>query len=44
MERNPPLKRVLALRKFGSLGIAYPGVVVAVVTPAVLKTFPLLRA
>ena len=43
MERTPPLKRC-AFRKFGSLGSAYPGVVVAVVTPVVLKTLPLLKA
>src|SRR5207253_5130870 len=44
MERKPPLNSVLAARKFGSAGRTYPGVVVAVVTPTVLKTFPLLMA
>src|SRR5438034_1183784 len=33
MERKPPLNSELAARKFESVGIAYPGVVVAVVTP-----------
>src|SRR5256885_13184188 len=42
MERKPPLNSVLAARKFESFGLTYPGVVVAVVTPVVLKTFPLL--
>src|SRR5207237_9565470 len=44
MERKPPLNSELAARKFESVGIAYPGVVVAVVTPVVLNTFPLLMA
>ena len=44
MERKPPLNNVLAARKFGSVGITYPGVVVATVVPVVLNTFPLLRA
>src|SRR6267154_408104 len=44
MLRIPPLKNLSGLRKFGSVGNAYPCVVVAGVTPAVLKTFPLLRA
>src|SRR5207244_12991242 len=44
IERKPPLNGGLAARKFGSAGRTYPGVVVAVVTPTVLKTFPLLMA
>src|ERR1041384_4952960 len=44
MERKPPLNSVLGARKFESVGITYPGVVVAVVTPVVLNTFPLLMA
>src|SRR5439155_21949854 len=42
MERKPPLNSELAARKFGSAGLTYPGVVVAVVTPTALNTFPLL--
>ena len=42
MLRIPPLNSFL-FRKFGSNGKAYPGVVVAVVTPALLNTLPLLR-
>ena len=42
MLRIPPLNSFL-LRKFGSNGNAYPGVVVAVVTPALLNTLPLLK-
>ena len=44
MDQIPPLKKRFACRKFGSVGKAYPCVVVAVVTPALLKTLPLLRA
>src|SRR5260370_40081491 len=44
MLRIPPLKNASGLRKFGSVGSAYPRVVSAVVMPAVLKIFPLLRA
>src|SRR5712691_4365620 len=39
MLRIPPLNNFL-FRKFGSNGNAYPGVVVAVVTPALLNTLP----
>jgi hypothetical protein len=42
MLRIPPLNNFW-FRKFGSNGNAYPGVVVAVVTPALLNTLPLLR-
>ena len=44
MERIPPLKNLSGRRKLGSVGNANPCVVVAVVTPAVLKMLPLLRA
>src|ERR1700687_1990158 len=44
MERKPPLKTAGAFRKLGSAGSTYPCVVVATVTPALLKAFPLLRA
>src|SRR5260370_40233744 len=44
MERKHPLKRAGTYRKFGSAGSTYPGVLCPTVTPALLKTFPLLRA
>ena len=42
MVRIPPLNNFW-FKKFGSNGNAYPGVVVAVVTPALLNTLPLLK-